>query len=400
MQEIAILEIKENPNNPRTISEDKFAKLCQSIKDFPEMLKIRPLVIDADNVVLGGNMRLKALLALNYTKVPVMRANALTEAQKKEFIIKDNVGFGEWEWDTLANEWDVANLTEWGLDIPAFVTNGGATEDDLEIPETIETDIVKGDLFEIGRHRLLCGDSANSGDLALLMNGKMVDLYLTDPPYSVNFTKKSKEVLKSKQYNEIKNDNLPVKETAEKIWKPVFTNAYDVANDDCSFYVTMPQGGDQMMMMMMESKWQVKHELIWVKEAPVFSMGRLDFDYKHEPIMYGWKKKHNFYAVGEFTKSVWEIPRTENKLHPTMKPVALIENCLKNSTKENDIVLDTFGGSGSTMIGCHQLNRVGHLMEIDEKYCQIIIDRMLKLDPSLVIKRNGEIYAKNSLKTA
>lgn len=399
MEKIDIDKIKPNEANPRTISKEKFELLKKSITDFPDMLELRPLVIDENNIVLGGNMRLKALIELGYKTVPVVRAGSLSAEQKKEFIIKDNVGFGDWEWDTLANEWDVDKLTEWGLDIPAFVTNGEATEDDFEIPPTIETDIVKGDLFEIGRHRLLCGDSTNADDVARLMNEEKADLYFSDPPYSVNFTKKSTEVLKSKRYNEIKNDNLSVTETAERIWRPTFKNAYEFSKEDCSFYVTMPQGGDQMMMMMMmmmNENWKVKHELIWVKEAPVFSMGRLDFDYKHEPIMYGWKEKHNFYGAGEFTKSVWEIPRTENKLHPTMKPVALIENCLKNSTLEKQIVLDTFLGSGSTMVASHQLNRKCYGMELDEKYCQVIIDRMKKLDPSLKIKRNGKPYLNNS----
>ena len=142
----------------------------------------------------------------------------------------------------------------------------------------------------------------------------------------------------------------------------------------------------------MNEKWQVKHELIWVKEAPVFSMGRLDYDYKHEPIMYGWKKKHTFYGNGEHTKSIWNINRTENKLHPTMKPVALIGNAMLNSTVEDTLVIDYFLGSGSTMVAAEQLNRKCYGMEIDPKYCQVVIDRMLKLEPNLNVKVNGKDY--------
>ena len=156
----------------------------------------------------------------------------------------------------------------------------------------------------------------------------------------------------------------------------------------------MCQGGDQMMMMMMMSEhWQVKHELIWVKSSPVFSMGRLDYDYQHEPILFGWKKKHNFYGKGEFLKSIWEIPKpSKSDLHPTMKPIALIENCLLNSSKENDLIIDPFLGSGSTMVAAHQLNRKCFGIEIDEKYCHIILDRMLKLDPTIEITKNGKKY--------
>ena len=133
-----------------------------------------------------------------------------------------------------------------------------------------------------------------------------------------------------------------------------------------------------MMMMMMSENWQVKHELIWVKPSPVFSMGRLDYDYKHEPIIFGWKDKHNFYGQGDFTKSVWEIGRESDKSHPTMKPVGLIKNALLNSSKREDIVLDLFGGSGSTLIACEQLNRKCYMCEIDNKYIQVIINRWEK----------------------
>lgn len=238
-----------------------------------------------------------------------------------------------------------------------------------------------GDIFKLGNHRLMCGDATITDDVKKLMNGNMADMVFTDPPYSVNFTKKAKEILNNKQYVEIINDNLSVKDTAKFIWKPSFKNLYIIAKDDCSFYVTMPQGGDQMMMMMMmmmNENWQVKHELIWVKDIPVFSMGRLDYDYKHEPIMYGWKKKHNFYGKGKFKKSIWEISRTENKLHPTMKPIELIINALLNSSKKNDNIIDLFGGSGSTLIACEITKRNCYMMELDPQYIKVIIRRWEK----------------------
>jgi len=206
-------------------------------------------------------------------------------------------------------------------------------------------------------------------------------MVFTDPPYSVNYSKKENEILGNKEYNKITNDDMGVEKISKEVWSPAFRNMYNHSNDLCSFYVTMPQGGDQMMMMMMmKEHWQVKHELIWLKESPVFSMGRLDYDYKHEPIMYGWKKKHKFYGNGEFTNSIWQIERNKDKkVHPTMKPIPLISNAIKNSSKHNDIILDLFGGSGSTLIACEQLNRVCYMMEIDPYYCSVIIERFEKL---------------------
>jgi DNA modification methylase len=207
-------------------------------------------------------------------------------------------------------------------------------------------------------------------------------MVFTYPPYAVNYEKKSEEILgngRGKGNSIIKSDSLDVNTISEKLWLPAFINLFNSAKDDCCYYMTMCQGGDQMMMMMMmmnKSGWQVKHELIWVKSSPVFSMGRLDYDYKHEPIIYGWKKKHNFYGKGNHTKSVWEIAKpSKSELHPTMKPIALIENALLNSTLNDNLVIDFFGGSGSTLIACEQLNRKCYMMELDEKYCDVIIKR-------------------------
>jgi hypothetical protein len=183
-----INEIKPNPNNPRIIKDIKFKQLVKSIQDFPQMLELRPIVIDENNMVLGGNMRLKACIEAGLTDVPVIHANNLSEEKKKEFIVKDNVGYGEWDWDDLANNWDAQELTDWGLDIPNFnVNNLEAEEDDFAVPDGgTETDIVLGDLFEIGEHRLLCGDSTDTNNLDLLLQNKKPELLLTDPPYGID----------------------------------------------------------------------------------------------------------------------------------------------------------------------------------------------------------------------
>jgi DNA modification methylase len=397
---VKLSQIYINPNNPRIIKDDRFLKLVKSISEFPKMMELRPIIVDSDMMILGGNMRFKALKELKYKDIPdtwVKRADELTEEEKQRFIIEDNIPFGEWDWDTLANEWDQDKLIEWGLDIPDFVGQKlEAQEDDYEIPGEIKTDIVLGDLFEIGSHRLLCGDSTDSKQVELLMNQEKADLVFTDPPYGVNYSKtNAAKSSRSRSRSVIEGDQMNVKEISEVLWRPSFKNLYESSKDDCSFYMTMCQGGDQMMMMMMmmmmmSENWQVKHELIWVKSSPVFSMGRLDYDYKHEPIIYGWKKKHNFYGKGEFIKSVWEIPKpSKSDDHPTMKPVALIANALQNSSKDNDLIIDFFLGSGTTMVASHQLKRKCYGIEIDPKYCQVILDRMRKLDPEIIIKKNG-----------
>ena len=192
MQTLPIGKIKANPNNPRTIKDDKFFKLVQSLKDLPEMAKVRPVVVNQDMVVLGGNMRLKAMKEAGWKEAPVEIVD-WDEDKQRQFIIKDNVGFGEWDWEMLANEWDAEQLDDWGLDIPAFddPKELEAEEDDYEMPDQITTDIVLGDLFEIGSHRLLCGDSTDSDAVARLMNGAKADMVFTDPPYGMNAVSKS-----------------------------------------------------------------------------------------------------------------------------------------------------------------------------------------------------------------
>lgn len=212
------------------------------------------------------------------------------------------------------------------------------------------------------------------------------DLVFTDPPYNVNYADKNRFLNEIDEGNriqdDIENDNFIDDDTiCDQLWKPSFENMIQSAHDHCSIYVTMPQGGAHMMMMMMairDAGWQVKHELIWVKNNHV--LGRADYFYKHEPIMYGWKKKHIWYGNGEFNKSVWEIPKpAKSELHPTMKPVRLIANCIDNSTKRGDVVLDVFGGSGSTLIACEETGRKCRMMELSEKYCDVIIERWEKL---------------------
>lgn len=195
---IKLSTILPNPNNPRLIKDDKFKKLVKSISEFPKMMELRPMVIDENNIVLGGNMRLKAIKELGFKEIEdswVKQAKDLTTEEIKRFIIADNVGFGEHDWEILANEWDVEQLADWGLDIPDFAIKQEAQEDDYEIPDEIQTDIVLGDFFEIGPHRLLCGDSTQTDTFKALFGEQMADMVVTDPPYNVAYEGKTKKKL-------------------------------------------------------------------------------------------------------------------------------------------------------------------------------------------------------------
>ena len=405
-QTVPINEVKSNPNNPRIIKDDKFKKLVASIKELPQMLQLRPIVVNEDMVVLGGNMRLKACKEAGLKEIPIIKASELNEEQQRAFIIKDNVGFGEWDWDALANEWDAEQLEEWGLDIPNLEgVELDAVEDDFEADaDAIETDIVIGDLFEIGEHRLLCGDSTDSDSVAKLMNGEKADMVFTDPPYNVDFkgqelsntTKNGVEILHHKgansKHDKIKNDSMPDDEFI-LFMKEVLSNIL-LFNKGAWYFSFCDLKLDLLLNPLKEMGFNWKSIIIWKKNQATLSAK--DYKSRYEPIVYGCPE-NAFYGERYKQEDIWEFQRTlKNDLHPTMKPIPLIENALKNSSKEGMRILDLFLGSGSTMVAAHQLNRKCYGMELDPKYCQVIIDRMLKLDPSLSVKRNGETYAKTT----
>jgi DNA modification methylase len=383
-QKIAINKIKSNPNNPRVIRDEKFKKLVKSIEDFPQMLELRPIVVNDDMIVLGGNMRLKACEAAGLKEVPIVIASALTEDQQKEFIIKDNVGFGEWDWEQLANEWDSEQLYEWGLELPTdMITQLEAEEDDFEIPEEVKTDIVLGDLFEIGEHRLLCGDSTQTDTFEKLMQGELADMVVTDPPYNVNY--EGSNGLK------IENDNMSKNDFYNFLYD-FYTACNSALKNGGAWYVWHADlEGMNFRKAFQDAGIKLASTLIWNKNALV--MGRSDYHWKHEPCLYGWKEgaSHNWYSDRKQTTVIeWDKP-IRNGEHPTMKPIGLFSYQIENSSKIGDIVIDAFGGSGTTMVACEQIKRKSRVIEYDPKYCQVIIDRMKKLDPTLVIKKNGEV---------
>jgi DNA modification methylase len=400
-EKVKISEIHANKNNPRIIKDDKFRKLVKSIQDFPKMLEIRPIVVDEDNIVLGGNMRLKACKEAGLKEVYIVKADNLTEEQKHEFIVKDNVGFGEWDWDSLANEWDVEKLDEWGLDLPVDLSvqeELEAEEDDFDVPEGgIETDIVLGDLYEIGEHRLLCGDSTDSDQVAKLMNGQKADMVFTDPPYGMKLNadysgaKSSlsffgeKGVKGGKKYDNVIGDHDD--------FTPELINTIFACFNDCKeIFIWGADYFAELLPNKNDGSW-----IVWDKRAN--GNDDLEAD-KSSDKMYGstfelcWSKnKHK----RDIARVKWAgIFGTEKEFdhkrhHPTQKPSLLPQWFFNKWGKENDLIADLFLGSGSTMVASHQLKRKCYGMELDPKYCQVIIDRMKKLDPNLVIKRNGEI---------
>ena len=389
-----LTDIKSNPNNPRIIKDDKFKKLVASIKEFPQMLSLRPIVVNDDMIVLGGNMRLKACKEAGLKEVPIIKASDLTDEQQKQFIIKDNVGYGEWDWDMLANEWDAEELVEWGLDIPNFVIEdlGTAEEDDFKVPDGgIETDIVLGDLFEIGEHRLLCGDSTDSDSVAKLINRQKVDMVYTDPPYGMfldtnydqMFANDKNHKKTGQRFDKVKGDH-------NDFVPELINTIFACFNDTKEIFIWGADYFAELIPNRIEGSWIVwdkrcdenmdkvsgnTFELCWSKQKHKRLLARIL-----------WSGHHGMYKDD-----------TKTRVHPTQKPTELVKWFYNQWGKKNDLVADLFLGSGSTMVASHQLNRKCYGMELDPKYCQVIVDRMIKLDPTLTIKRNGEIWQTNKI---
>jgi DNA modification methylase len=373
MEKVKISAIKANSKNPRVIKDDKFKKLVKSIQDFPEMLEKRPLVCftDADGkyVVLGGNMRLKAAQEVGLKELPIVLADDWTQEQRDEFLIKDNVGFGEWDWDQLANEWDADKLDEWGLDVPNFEAEVlEAEEDDFDTTLPDEPITVLGDLYEIGDHRLLCGDSTDSDQVGKLMNGSKADMVFTDPPYGIGFEYNSHKDTKGDDYlkfcDQWFNNLIIISDfifistgwAYQKFW-------WNKDPKDCFYWLSKNKrtGGS------------ISH---FRKIEPLFIWGKP-------------KNKYNF----DFFEQVTEIIEELKGKHTCPKPISLISDIIK-AVNEKDLICDIFLGSGTTMVAAHQLNRKCYGMELDPKYCDVIVNRMIALDPNIEIKLNGKPFEK------
>jgi DNA modification methylase len=400
MERVDIKQVRPNPDNPRFIKGNKFEKLVKSIKEFPQMLDLRPIVVNQDMIVLGGNMRLKACEEAGLKEVPIIFADNLTPEQEKEFIIKDNSSFGEWDWDLLANEWSTEQLIDWGMDIPddwAVDEVLEAEEDNYEAADDIQTDIVLGDLIEIGEHRLLCGDSTDSDQVAKLMNGEKADMVFTSPPYNANTKAGQGDIFNRKKsvklYSEGYSDNLDSSDYVD-FATSVLDNCFLFTDGFIFWNVSYNANSRFEYIQQIQNHLQFLIEQIcWKKSSTIPFKGSLMRDW--EPI-YVFSTNGNMLGLDSVSSNHWEINNTNSQQenHKACFPVELPFKAI-NLKEEFKLMFEPFLGSGSTMVAAHQLKRKCYGMELDPKYCQVIIDRMKKLDSALEIKINGNPYGQN-----
>jgi len=402
---VKLSTLRINPDNPRLIKDEKFEKLCSSVKDFPKMMSLRPIVVDSDGMILGGNMRYLALDHLGYREIPdewIKRAEELTEEERRRFIIEDNVSFGEWDFDILASDWDIEDLNEWGLDFPE---KKELFEDEYEVPEEdeIETDIVPGDVFEIGPHRMVCGDSTHADIVFTLLQGEKPFLMVTDPPYGVNYDaswRLQAGLGTSGALGKVMNDD-------NADWR----EAWSLFPGAVAYVWHAGLHAATVMESLHAVKFKVRAQIIWVKNQFVISRGH--YHGQHEPAFYAqhpgvddqWRyaEEHEVldYSVRDGESAGWDGDRKQSTVwfidkpmksetgHSTQKPVECMGRPIKNHTGE---VYDPFLGSGTTMVAAHQLGRRCFGVELNPKYCHVIIERMRAMEDSLKVVRNGQPY--------
>jgi DNA modification methylase len=367
IEKIEINKLKGSAYNPRQISTKQYKDLKESITKFG---LVDPIIVNKCYTIIGGHQRYKICKDLDYKDIGCIILD-LNKEQERELNIRLNKNTGEFDMDILANEFDIDELVDWGfkhidLDINIDKITEGNTEDD-HIPEVKESRVKLGDVWQLGNHRLMCGDSTKESDVKKLMNGQKADMVFTDPPYNVDYDGGSKKREK------IKNDKL---NDFSQFLNSCFSNMNLFVKDGSCVYITHSEVERLAFTETFKmTGFQLSSVIIWVKNNSTFSMNK-DYKWKHEPIIYGWKKgSHNFY--GDNTQdTVWLYDRpSKSKLHPTTKPIELINKAIKNSSKKNEIVLDIFLGSGSTLIACEKTNRICYGMELDTKYCDVIIER-------------------------
>lgn len=376
-----IEEIKIYENNPRN-NDSAVDYVAQSIKDFG--FKI-PIILDKNNVIVAGHTRYKAAKKLNFTEIPCIIADDLTDEEIKAFRLVDNKSAEIATWDLELLNIELENIT--GIDMTLYDFNladilDNVIEDDYEVKLPDEPKTKLGYIYRLGNHYLMCGDSTNQSDVDKLMNNNLADLIVTDPPYNVNY--EGTNGLK------IINDNMEDSKFYNFL-KMSFDNLYSYTKDGGAIYIFHADTeGLNFRKAFIDSGYKLAECLIWVKNT--FVMGRQDYQWQHEPILYGWKTGSGHYFVDDRSLSTilkFDKPN-RNAEHPTMKPVELIAYLIKNSSKRDEIILDLFGGSGSTLIACEQLNRKCYLMELDPKYCDVIVDRWEKFTNQKAELLNGD----------
>ena len=395
MQLVAIQKLVPYINNARTHSPEQIKKLRSSLREFGF---INPVIIDRDYGVIAGHGRILAAKEEGIKEVPCVFADHLTEAQKKAYIIADNRMAMDAGWDEELLRVEIEALQ--GMDFDPLLTGfdekelaalfddgAEAKDDDFDVDEELEKPVFSktGDVWTLGRHRLVCGDSTKAETYETLMQGKKANLVVTDPPYNVNYEGSA---------GKIKNDNM----AAEKFYQfllDAFTNMEKVMAEDASIYVFHADTeGLNFRRAFSDAGFYLSGCCIWKK--PSLVLGRSPYQWQHEPVLYGWKKngKHQWYSDRKQT-TIWEFEKPrKNADHPTMKPIPLLAYPITNSSMSNTLILDPFGGSGSTLIACEQTDRSCCTIELDEKYCDVIVKRYVELKGSaedVSVERDGKM---------
>ena len=396
-------DLRKLENNPRKISSEDFQILVKSIKDNPDYFEARPLLLSdrtGELVIIAGNQRYDAAKYLRLKEVPTYLLKGLTEEREREIVIRDNVNNGEWDLDKLSEEWGDLNLADLGLDIELEEPEKEIQEDIApELDEENEPVSKYGEVYKLGEHRLMCGDSTKLEDVEMLMNGKIASLLYTDPPYGVNY--------KSKKQGSIKNDDLKDSVLYDFLFD-AFSAAEGFVSPEAAVYCWFASSNHIEFRKALEDVGFVyKEELIWNKGM---TLGRYDYHYAHEACMYLWRKDHHAKWYGGRDKktilglkrrdlnemkkeqlvkmienmrnesTVWDFDRDKvtTYVHPTQKPVTLGANAMMNSSRPNQIVLDLFTGSGSSIIAAEQTGRICYAMELDPKFCDVIRKRYFR----------------------
>ena len=394
MQLVPIAKLVPYVNNARTHSTEQIKKLRSSLREFGF---INPVIIDRDYGVIAGHGRILAAKEEGIKEVPCIFADHLTEAQKKAYIIADNCMAMDAGWDEELLRVEIEALQ--GMDFDPLLTGfdekelaalfddgAEAKDDEFDVDEELEKPVFSktGDVWTLGRHRLVCGDSTKAETYEVLMQGKKANLVVTDPPYNVNYEGSA---------GKIKNDNM----AAEKFYQfllDAFTNMEKVMAEDASIYVFHADTeGLNFRRAFTDAGFYLSGCCIWKK--PSLVLGRSPYQWQHEPVLYGWKKngKHQWYSDRKQT-TIWEFEKPrKNADHPTMKPIPLLAYPITNSSMSNTLILDPFGGSGSTLIACEQTDRSCCTIELDEKYCDVIVKRYVELKSSaedVSVERDGQ----------
>lgn len=403
--QIELLQIEKlipYANNARN-NEKAVDKVAASIKEFGFR---NPIIIDKNNEIIAGHTRLLAAKKLGLKEVPTIRADDLTAEQVKAFRIADNktAEYSEWNFELLAQELEELKLADYDLSLTAFdlseceklldllkeVNNKNKDDDfDIELPEEPVTK--RGDIWLLGKHRLMCGDACSESDVAALMREDFADMVFTDPPWNVNYGATEHPSWKQRT---ILNDSMTTEE-----FKKFLDSAFKVMNKfskpGCMTYVVMSaQEWGNLMLSLKENGYHWSSTIIWNKDRLVLS--RKDYHTKYEPIWYGWSDgSARLHPLTDRQQcDVWDIPRPSvSELHPTTKPVELVVRAIKNSSNMKDIVLDLFGGSGTTLIACEETDRRCRMMELDEKYADVIVKRYIDKvgsDADVFVLRDGE----------